>query len=258
MALCMCIICRDMQIKGVVALIRLAIILTLVHYCVGARAWARHQIQTGTIRGTVTDATGAALAGARIVLDNSITGFQSETSSDSQGAFVFDNITFDSYRLRVTAGGFRAFAQAVSVRSNIPVAIEIKLIAAGVSETVLVEPGDPLVEPDSASTETDIAEKLIARLPGATSSRRLQQMIATTPGWSAENDGLLHIRGVDDGILYVIGGVPTSDRTDSLMASALDTDMIRSVNVTTGNIPAEFGGRSGAVVSIQPKSGIDL
>src|SRR5215470_15743512 len=154
----MCIICRDMETRAVIAFIPFAFALTIATYFPAASALARPQIQTGTIKGTVVDATGAALAGARIVLDNSITGFQSETFSDSQGAFVFDNLPFDSYRLRVIAGGFRAFAQAVSVRSNIPVAIEIRLTAAGVSETVLVEPGDPLVERDSTSTETDIDE----------------------------------------------------------------------------------------------------
>src|SRR6185503_4990737 len=70
-------------------------------------------------------------------------------------------------------------------------------------------------------------------------------------------NGLLHVRGVDDGILYVIDGIPTVDRLDAVSASNFDTEMIRSLNVITGNLPAEFGGRSGAVVQIQPRSGID-
>jgi hypothetical protein len=226
--------------------------------CPAACPTTATQIQSGTIRGIVTDPTGAALTAARIVLDNSLTGFLSQASSDDHGAFVFENLSFDSYRLRVTAAGFHSFVQSVSVRSNIPVVIDIKLTAAGISESVMVEPADQLVERDSPSTETDIDEKTIQRLPGAASNRKLQQIIGTTPGWTTENDGLLHIRGVDDGILYVIGGVPAGDRLDSFMASGLDTDTIRSINVMTGNIPAEFGGRSGAVVSIQPKSGIDL
>src|SRR5215472_15222386 len=116
----MCIICRGMETRAAIAFIRFAIILTIAACFPAPSALAWPQIQTGTIKGTVIDATGASLAGARIVLDNSITSFQSETFSDSQGGFVFDNLTFDSYRLRVTAAGFRAFAQAVSVRSNIP------------------------------------------------------------------------------------------------------------------------------------------
>jgi outer membrane receptor protein involved in Fe transport len=66
----------------------------------------------------------------------------------------------------------------------------------------------------------------------------------------------LHIRGVDDGMLFVIDGVPVADRLDRVFASGLDPETISSMSVLTGNIPAEFGGRSGAVIVVQPKSGI--
>ena len=68
----------------------------------------------------------------------------------------------------------------------------------------------------------------------------------------------MHIRGVDDGTLYVVGGVPTPDRVDGLFAGSFNTDAITSLDIITGNIPAEFGDRSGAVVLIQPKSGLDI
>src|SRR5262249_47769284 len=76
------------------------------------------------------------------------------------------------------------------------------------------------------------------------------------PGWSTENDGLMHIRGVDDGTLFVVNGVPMPDRMDGLFAGSLNTEAITSLDVITGNIPAEFGDRSGAVVIVQPKSGL--
>src|SRR4030095_10143187 len=133
----------------------------------------------------------------------------------------------------------------------------IKLNVAGAAEAVRVAAPGSLIESESASTETERGEDLIRRAPGAATSRQLQRVIATTAGWATENNGLLHIRGVDDGILYVVDGIPTADRIDGLSAGSFDTDMIRSLNVMTGNIPAEFGGRSGAVVTIQPRSGID-
>jgi hypothetical protein len=216
------------------------------------------QIQVGTVRGIVTDSFGAPLPEARLFLENSINGFHRTATAASQGEFVFDNVPFDSYRLRAVAGGFLPGVYSASVRSNIPVVIDIRLSVAGANESVTVEPREQLVEAESSSTETDIHSEFIQRLPGAAGTGKLQRLIATTPGWAVENGGLLHIRGVDDGILYVVDGVPTSDRVDSVMAGPFDTEAIRSVNVLTGNIPAEFGGRSGAVVTIQPKSGIDL
>ena len=51
--------------------------------------------------------------------------------------------------------------------------------------------------------------------------------------------------------------LPTADRVDAVSASSLDTDDIRSFNAITGNFPAEFGGRNGTIIQIQPKSGIN-
>src|SRR5262249_56845953 len=84
----------------------------------------------------------------------------------------------------------------------------------------------------------------------------VQELIATTPGMATENNGLVHIRGVDDGALYVVDGIPITDRLDAVSASSFDTDTINTLQVITGNVPAEFGGRNGGVVIIQPKSGI--
>lgn len=218
-------------------------------------AWA--QVQIGTVKGVVSDPAAAFINGARVTLTNPVTGYRSAAVTGTQGEFVFDNVPFDSYTLRVDATGFRPTAQGVSVRSNIPVVFDLKLSVAGADESVVVQTATGLVEPSASGTETRVDESLIRRVPGgAERSRQLQRVVATTPGWRLENDGLLHVRGVDDGILYVFDGVPVTDRLDVTSASAYDTETIRSLNVITGNIPAEFGGRSGAVVAVQSKSGV--
>jgi hypothetical protein len=117
-----------------------------------------------------------------------------------------------------------------------------------------VRADEGIVRPDSSGTETTVDESFIRRLPDASRGRGLQRVIATAPGFRTENDGLLHVRGVDDGILYVVDGVPVTDRLDVLSGNSYGTEMIRSLDIITGNIPAEFGGRSGAVVTIQSKS----
>lgn len=219
------------------------------------QSWA--QIQIGTVRGSVTDFTSAALPGAVVTLENSVTGYRNQATANDRGEFVFNNVPFDSYVLRVRSPGFQETAQAVRVRSNLPITLDVRMSVAGASEAVTVEAGEKLVEADSSSTETDLDETFIKRSPGAVRANQLQRLIATTPGWFAEDNGLLHVRGVDDGIVYVVDGIPIIGRLDALSASAFDTEMARSINVLTGNIPAEFGGRSGAVITIQPRSGID-
>ncbi|MGH9939746.1 MAG: TonB-dependent receptor [Blastocatellia bacterium] len=218
---------------------------------------AHAQIQIGTIKGAITDPAGAVVAGAGVWLTNSITGEKVEGVADGAGVFVFNNVPFNRYTLRVEARGFAPQSRQVTVSSNLPLELSIGLSVTGASEQINVAARENLVDPDSASSATTLAANFIGRAPRVNRGRQLQELIATTPGTATENNGLLHVRGVEDGILYVLDGIPIADRLDSLSASSFDTDTINSLQVIAGGMPAEFGGRNAAVVIVQPKSGID-
>jgi hypothetical protein len=239
---------RD-SVRSLVVAVSCAVICLVISQAIAA------QIQIGTIKGRVIDPNGASLRAASLTLSNQINGYHRATVANDEGDFTFDNVPFASYDLTASAAGFEMSRQNLSVRSNIPVILELKLRVAGASESVTVNGDQGLVKPDSNSTETVLDESFIRRVP-ATHSRQLQTVVATTPGWRTENDGLLHIRGVDDGVLYVVDGIPVTDRLDIVSAGSYDTGQIQSLDVITGNIPAEFGGRSGAVINIQSRSGI--
>ena len=215
--------------------------------------WA--QIEAGSVKGTVCDASDARIRDAAILLENSLSGREASVHSSGDGTFQLENIPYGSYALTISAAGFQSSRSNLNVRSNVPVAVQVKLVPAAAQVAITVESSDsPQEVPRS---ETVIDESTIQVAPSAVRRDRLQSLISTTPGWATENDGLMHIRGVDDGILYVVGGVPTPDRLDGLFASSPNTDTVTSLDVITGNIPAEFGDRSGAVVIVQPKSGLD-
>jgi len=218
---------------------------------------AAAQIQSGIVTGTVTDQTGAVLPRVKVVLENRISAHVSATTSNDRGEFVFNNVPFDSYSLRLEASGFVPVARAISIRSSIPVRVSISLAVTAARESLTVETREGLVEADSSGTETEVPEDLIRHSPGLTANHQLQSLVTTTPGWLTEDNGLSHIRGVDDGTLFVVDGIPTPDRTDALFASPLDTESLRAMDVISGNIPPEFGLRSGAVVVVQPQSGLD-
>jgi outer membrane receptor protein involved in Fe transport len=218
---------------------------------------AQAQIQNGTVTGVVSDPTGALIANAVVRLDHPVAGHRRELVTGNAGEFVFNNVAFDQYTLHVTASGFEPVSHPVVVRSNLPVKVEIRLTVAGSKASVEVSSQENLVERDSSSSLTTIGESSVRHAPRTSRNRLLQELVATAPGSATENNGLVHVRGVDDGILYVIDGIPIVDRLDAVSASPIDTDTINSMQVITGNIPAEFGGRSAAVVIIHPKSGID-
>ena len=107
------------------------------------------------------------------------------------------------------------------------------------------------LDPSSITTRVTLAGETVRRAPARIRSRGLQDAIATTPGWATEDNGLLHVRGVDDGFLYVIDGVPVYERLDGLFGVAPDPAMIESVNVLTGYVPPEFGFKSGGVIEVR-------
>jgi len=219
-----------------------------------ASAWA--QLEIGKVVGTSTDPTGARVPKAQVTLQNPLTGRRLQDVTDDEGRFQFENIPYGSYALQVTAPGFRASQQVINVRSNVPVQVAVQLQVGAAGAQVLVE-GAALLENETPRSEIVIDESAIKLAPTVVRRDQLQALISTTPGWNTENDGLMHIRGVDDGALFVVNGVPMPDRVDGLFAGSFNTEAITSLDVITGNIPAEFGDRSGAVVVVQPKSGLD-
>ena len=74
---------------------------------------------SGTIRGTVLDPSGAAIVGATVEIQNPVSHFDQGAMTDNQGNFTFANIPYNNYHLSVTAEGFQAAKQDVDVRSPI-------------------------------------------------------------------------------------------------------------------------------------------
>ncbi len=215
------------------------------------------QIQISSVRVAVSDPSGALVRNATVRLTNPINHFSGTAASGPAGDYVLENVPFDQYTVAVDAPGFQSGQKEVIVRSNLPVRVEIQLRVSGGHEVMQVSEPAGLVEADSTSTETDIAQDQIEHAGLLGRNHALQTVVATAPGFVSENDGLIHVRGADDGVLYVIDGIPILDRVDAQTGISPDLNAIRSLNVMTGGIPAEFGGRTGAVVQADGKSGLD-
>ncbi len=169
----------------------------------------------------------------------------------TNGEFRITNIAPGSYSLRAEAPPFQATVQTLTVVDALPIALELKLSAA-LAEQVNVTAETS--QPATTATRTTLAGDAVRRAPIRISSRGLQDAIATTPGWATEDNGLLHARGVDDGFLYVVDGVPMYERMDSLHGVAPDAEMVDSVNIIVGHVPPEFGFKSGGVIEVRTSS----
>src|SRR5579864_8150557 len=87
-------------------------------------------INSGTVLGAVTDPSGAIVAGAMVELQNSVTGYSKSVTTDNAGAFRFNNVPQNNYRLTVDASGFSSPPQTLDVRGSVPITANVTLSVA--------------------------------------------------------------------------------------------------------------------------------
>src|SRR5438477_10660249 len=75
----------------------------------------------GTVQGTVTDPSGASVPNATIILQNRITNYRQNATTDSKGSFRLTNIPPNPYHIEVTASSFATAARDVEVRTTVPI-----------------------------------------------------------------------------------------------------------------------------------------
>jgi hypothetical protein len=225
-----------------------AAVLMWVVVC-GLPADARAQVQHATIQGTVVAPDGSPVTGAAVALLDSLGNALRSVGTATDGRFQLTNVAPGTYSLRADAPPLRAFLHMLTISGGLPVHVNLRMSATA-SEQITVRPGD-LVRPGSTTSRVTLGGDAIRRAPARLSSRGLQDAVATAPGWASEDNGVLHVRGVDDGFLYVIDGVPVYERLDGLFGVAPDPATIDSVNVSTGYIPPEFGLKAGGVIEVR-------
>ncbi|HXI92865.1 MAG TPA: TonB-dependent receptor [Blastocatellia bacterium] len=210
----------------------------------------------GTIEGVVTDPTGAVVPGASVKIENRITGYQRTTSTDSNGAFRFDNIPPNNYQVTVSATGFGAAQQQVEVRSSVPQGLNIALTVAGTAASVEVSGSADIIE-TVPTTHTDIDQTLIARMSLSTPGSGLSDVITkSAPGVAADSNGFVHPLGDHAQVSMSLDNQPINDQQSKAFSTQLPVNAIQSLEVITGGPPAEYGDKTSLVINATTKSGL--
>ncbi len=169
-------------------------------------------INSGTLTGTVTDPSGAALAGAKIELRNAVTGFQRAVNAGADGTFRFNGVQANVYQLSASAAGFAATSQQVDVHGSVPVNVNLTLQLAAENTTVNVEASGATVETDPSAHE-DVDRSSFLKLPTFDPGGALSQAITYSTGGVAEDsNGFFHHLGDHEKVSFVIDGQPISDQ----------------------------------------------
>lgn len=212
---------------------------------------------TAVLQGMVQDATGAVIPGALIRVENPVTRFRAEMKTGRDGSFEIRNIPFHTYRVTVENEGFEPYEETVSLRSNVPHEMLVRLAPAGVRQSVTVAAaGELLVDPEETGTHVQMNQGDIEKLALQAGNKGLESIIVSMPGFAQNANGAIHPRGAHNQMTFVIDGMPVSDQLTGAFANAVDPNIVQTVELFTGNVPAEYGNKVSAVANITTRSGM--
>ena len=226
--------------------------------CLGGLGLA--QTPTGTIQGSITDGTGAAIQAATVTILNNATNESHSVTSDNAGRFISPFIAPGTYRVTVEAHGFRAEQQEnvlVDVGEIRPVVFVMSIGTA--AETVQVTATTQALDVDSSTVSQTIQANQILDLPD--NGRNPFDFALLVPG--VNNTGgasTPHIGGsrnanneqLIDGMTNIL---PENNVGNNSTAYTPIIDSVQEVNVQTSVLPAEYGRFSGGTISLITKGG---
>ncbi|MGH9355804.1 MAG: carboxypeptidase regulatory-like domain-containing protein, partial [Terriglobia bacterium] len=214
------------------------------------------QAAAGTIQGTVTDPSGAAIPGALVTIYDPVSQFQRAATSDSSGNFSITNVPFNPYHTTVTAKGFATYAQDVSVRSTVPVSLKISLkIATGTQTVTVTSEATDLIE-KTPTNHTDIDRAMFKRLPLESSSSSLSSLVTlASPGIAEDSNGLFHGMGDHAENSFSLDGQPITDQQSKVFSNQVPVGAVQSMEVIPGAPPAQYGDKTSVVVRVTTRSG---
>ncbi len=236
---------------------------------------AEAQVVGGTIAGTVTDATGAAVQHAHVRVHNEDTGTERRVETDVAGHYAAPSVTVGTYTVTVEAAGF-AIKRRTGIGLTIGEATEVNIAlpVAGTQEQVSVADTPAVVNDSTQQISGLVSERQVKELP--LNGRSYDQLITLNPAtvnYTAQRSGSVGTSNSSVGNMFAVSGRRPQDNLYLLngveytgaslinvtpggaSGQLLGVDAIREFNVVTDTYGANYGKRQGAQISIVTVSG---
>ena len=224
------------------------------------------QLDSASILGTITDATGAVIPSATVTISNEGTSAVTRVTTNGSGGFAAPALPIGLYTVTTEVSGFQTNRQLhIRLQTGQRVNLNISLAPGSQSQSVTVSGGTPLVDTASSTLGAVIPTAEINELP--LSGRSLQNVLEVAPGFKTL--GTFSVNGAvqsgfSSGIHFLLDGSDASQIDSDFVGAAYNSgqritraslDDIQEMQVLTGNFSAEYGQSNGAIINIITKSG---
>jgi len=226
------------------------------------------QTSSGSIVGTVTDASGAALANTPVQLANLGTNEKRTETTNADGLYQFLNILPGQYSVTVEKTGFKRLVRSpVAVETQTTSRIDLALQLGDVSQTIEVTAQTPLLQPESSSLGQVVDQRKTTELP--LNGRNPLNLVALVPSVVPQGGSMSNPNGQNPfawGNYQIGGGManqsmvwldgsPVNGSYINITALIPTQDSLQEFKVATNNLSPEYGRFAGGVVNFTTKSG---
>jgi hypothetical protein len=207
------------------------------------------QRNAGELRLSVVDPSGAPVeAEGRVT--NQAADVHRTFATSREGRYTAKILPFGRYTVEVTREGFQPASRLVEILSENPLEITIPLGVASIETALVVRDVDTLLDPHRTGANQHIGRATIKDRRSSAPGRGALELVNTQPGWLLEANGILHPRGSEYQVQYVIDGIPIFDNRSPAFAQSLGVEEFEAMNIRTANYPAEYGRKLGGVIEV--------
>ncbi len=251
---------RSSEDKSMKRIVALAAALMLLFFAPGSGI---AQTSFGTITGIIRDSSGAVLPDANITVTNEQTGISRQATTDSNGAYTVPSLPPAVYTVTAELKGFKkGVACQGELGGHQTLRRDITLEVGEISQTVEVQAEAPLLQSESSTVGTVIANKQVVELP--LNGRSFTELTYLIPGAVRQAGRTFQVAGgsrvsvsgarAEDNN-YTLDGVNNNETFFKAFAVQPSIDAIQEFKIQTNITSAEFGQAAGANINVVTKSG---
>lgn len=215
---------------------------------------AAAQRDRGELQIEVHDPQGATLSASGELISEG-NQFHLDFAIGDDGRYAAQDLAFGVYRVSVTHSGFVPAVQLVEIRSIVPQHLSLTLGLKPVETNLQVSETVTLVDTTRTSAEYTIGSQTIGEQLSSQAGRGVLDVVDAQPGWLQEANGILHPRGSEYDVQFVVDGLPMTENRSPGFAPPIESTDVESMRVMTAGFPAEYGRKLGGIVEVSsPKN----